>query len=126
MELAWGRISSPCSRYWRPLVRSSTPTAITPLRLRSTRSMAITIFCHKISCFSALIFDPAFDPAEVVGEGVWAGVGAQSATEASRDKNGKRISSLPKVELVARHYSQVLAFCRGLGEIEQCSKFPFG
>jgi len=70
--------------------------------------MAVTIFCHKISCFSALIFDPAFgdpafgdpafDPAEVVGEGVWAGAKAQSASEASRDKNGKRISSLPKVE----------------------------
>ena len=56
--------------------------------------MAVTIFCHKISCFSALIFDPA----EVVDEGVWAGIGAQSASEASRDKNGKRISSLPKVE----------------------------
>ncbi|HTC77672.1 MAG TPA: hypothetical protein VK657_03605 [Terriglobales bacterium] len=65
--------------------------------------MAVTIFCHKISCFSALIFDPAFgdpafDPAEGVGEGVWAGAKAQSASEASRDKNGKRISSLPKVE----------------------------
>ena len=59
--------------------------------------------CHKISCFSALIFDPAFDdpafdPAEVVGEAVCAGAKAQSASEASRDKNGKRIFSLPKVE----------------------------
>jgi len=60
--------------------------------------MAVTIFCHKISCFSALIFDPAFDPAEVLGEGVCAGAKAHSASEASRDKNGKRISSLPKVE----------------------------